>query len=286
MANEQCALRTGRDQPLADFSIFLSAQGLEHELGQDPGGWSVWVAAARDVPRVRRLYAAYASERGLPPLADDRTPTGSDWSRHLRQIPLTVMLLLSTLAVTWWTGFGADPGDVRLLTIVDFELVESRIRYPDLRWLAQSGEWWRLLSPILLHFNVSHFIFNGLWIWLLGGHLERAAGPWRLLALVVVLGVVSNLAQFQASGPLFGGLSGVAFGLLAYCLVMQGHRRYAGFQLSPLLWAFAIAYIAIGFTPFTATAGLGEMANAAHVAGLVAGLALGVAHRLLLHALE
>ncbi len=286
MAFEHCALQTGKDLPLAEFSIFLQAQGLQHELVQNPAGWAVWVAGARVVPVARRLYAAYAQSRGLPALADDRTPAMRDWLHALPKTPLTYLLLMASLAVSVWTGFGQEIDSLRLLTIVDFEVQGSQVLFPGLHWLAQEGEWWRLLSPVLLHFNVSHLVFNSLWIWVLGRHLERAAGALRLLLLVSALGIVANIAQFLETGPLFGGLSGVAFGLLAYCLIMQGHRRYSGFRLSTAMWIFAIVYISIGFTPFTSALGLGQMANAAHLSGLIGGAFLGAVHRALLHALD
>src|SRR5690606_12726577 len=84
------------------------------------------------------------------------------------------------------------------------------------------GQWWRLVSPMLLHFGILHLAMNGLWYWELGRRIELRQGPWRLLLLTLLFSLVSNLAQHFVGGPsLFGGLSGVLYGLLGHVWLYQ-----------------------------------------------------------------
>ena len=280
------ALRTGSDVPLPGFSEFLSSQGCAHRLGRRGQDWEIWVDHAREVPVVRRLYAEYAAQCELPPLETGMTRGGEPFLRGLLHAPFTLILLLAALGTSLATGLGRNEDLLRMFTIVDFEVLERMIRYPSLEWVAVSGEWWRLFTPTLLHFSVLHLVFNGLWLWLLGMHIERTAGTLHCMLLVLITAVLANLAQFQAGGPMFGGLSGVVFGLLAYTLLVQGHPRFAGLHLPTGLWVFAAVYIALGFTPIFSAAGIGEMANAAHLAGLATGIVAGGLHRLILQRAE
>ena len=75
---------------------------------------------------------------------------------------------------------------------------------------------------MLLHFGVLHLAMNGLWYWELGKRIELRQGPWLLLGLTLLFSLVSNLAQHSTSGPsLFGGLSGVLYGLLGHVWLYQ-----------------------------------------------------------------
>ena len=92
--------------------------------------------------------------------------------------------------------------------------------------------------------------------------------------LGAITSLISNGLQYFVSGPLFGGLSGVVYGILGYCWLSQ--RTAPRFQFPPALVTFAVAWMVIGFTPLPEIIGLGRMANEAHLGGFIAGLALAV----------
>jgi rhomboid protease GluP len=82
------------------------------------------------------------------------------------------------------------------------------------------GEWWRLMSANLLHFNAMHLGMNLLGLQVLGGALERDIGRWRFIAIYVVSGlgccalVVAANAYGFTSRQLMVGASGSIMGLL------------------------------------------------------------------------
>jgi GlpG protein len=46
------------------------------------------------------------------------------------------------------------------------------------------NEWWRLVTPMLIHFSFAHLAFNCLWIYILGSKIELINGRMKFLLLV------------------------------------------------------------------------------------------------------
>lgn len=135
------------------------------------------------------------------------------------------------------------------------------------------GDVWRLWTPLFLHFGIAHIAFNMLWMWQLGGPLERRLGIPELLILIAVVGLLSNLAQYYFDpASLFGGMSGVVYALLGY-FWMQGrfNPRFGMALRRPivvmmLIW-FVVCWVGL----------VGNIANMAHTAGLLLGVIWGFA---------
>jgi len=94
-----------------------------------------------------------------------------------------------------------------------------------------------------------------------------------LFGLVMVTGLLSNLAQFFISGPLFGGMSGVVFGLLAYAWLWDRRNPARAVGLPPALMGFMVLWLVLGYSGLLENVGLGAIANTAHLVGLLAGMA-------------
>ncbi len=135
---------------------------------------------------------------------------------------------------------------------------------------------WRFLTPVLLHFSLMHLVFNVFWWWYLGGRIERYLGTSWLLALLLFSGVTANVAQYAVSGPNFGGLSGVVYGLLGFCWIYSFGRRTA-LWLPPGLIVFMIGWLLLGYTGVLWV----NIANEAHLAGLLSGCLAGFVVRVL-----
>ncbi|MDH3690538.1 MAG: rhomboid family intramembrane serine protease [Gammaproteobacteria bacterium] len=180
----------------------------------------------------------------------------------IKTIPrLTIALIGVCLVVAVVTKIGAP------------ELVEPFLisAYPDqgLREIF-SGQVWRLLTPIFIHFGPLHLALDMLALWILGSALERAKGPTLMGLLVVVTGIISNLAEFIFSAPNFGGMSGVLYGLVGY-IWMQGqfNPRFGIYLPKPVL------IMLLGWYVLCWTGLIGPIANIAHTAGLAVGVAWG-----------
>lgn len=181
--------------------------------------------------------------------------------------PLTVGMIGVSVAVAIFSRLG------RSLNV----LVPFFIASPGSYGLAdvQAGQVWRLLTPIFIHFGVLHLLFNMLWLWDLGNLLESRRGSWFFGAFVVVVGVASNLAQYLVTGsPFFGGMSGVLYGLLAYFWMQGKYNPRFGYQLHQQVVVMMLIWYVLCWTGL-----LGPIANWAHTAGLVIGVAWGFLER-------
>lgn len=143
-----------------------------------------------------------------------------------------------------------------------------------------SGQIWRLITPMFLHFGIFHIVFNMVWVWQLGRIIEFKQGWLPLLVVVIVSGIASNLGQYFVSGPVFGGMSGVVYALFGYVWIQGLTNPGFRIRLNP-----AIVYLMLGWF-FICWTGLLEkllglhVANTAHTAGLAAGLLLSFAFSL------
>jgi len=141
----------------------------------------------------------------------------------------------------------------------------------------EAGQWWRLLTPMLIHFGPLHLAMNGLWYWELGRRIEARQGGVMLLALTLLFGLVSNVAQFIFGGPsLFGGLSGVLYGLLGHCWIFQMLAPNAAYRLPRGVVAMMLVWLLICLSGVIGALGFGSIANAAHIGGLFAGCVTGL----------
>jgi GlpG protein len=103
----------------------------------------------------------------------------------------------------------------------------------------------------------------------------------RILGLVLLVAAGSNIAQAMTGVSLFGGMSGVIYGLLGYIVVWNRLRPATPFPLVKGVAAVMVVWLLVCMAGFTELLGLGAVANTAHLSGLVLGLILGLAAALL-----
>jgi len=185
--------------------------------------------------------------------------------KHSQQPVLTIILVGICVVI----ALASNLGENRL--IVENFLI-SKYRGQGI-WLLpeiRAGEYWRLITPIFIHFGILHIVFNSLWLWELGGAIERTSQAWKLGALVFVIGLLSNLAQYFYGGPFFGGMSGVVYGLLGYVWAQGRFNPNARLILHHYIMVMMLVWFALCWTGW-----LGPIANMAHTVGLLVGLLWG-----------
>jgi membrane associated rhomboid family serine protease len=134
--------------------------------------------------------------------------------------------------------------------------------------IAESGQWWRLLTVMVLHGGLLHWAFNSWALWAFGPTLEGLLGRARFLALYVGAGLVGAGASFAFNQTTLGvGASGAIFGLLGALVAYFFRRRNAGgsMMLRNLLLVLLLNLFIASRNP--------SIDNLAHIGGFLAGLA-------------
>ena len=135
------------------------------------------------------------------------------------------------------------------------------------------NEWWRIITPIFIHFSFAHLAFNCLWIYILGEKIENTDGSLVFIILVIFSAILSNSFQyFWTESSLFGGLSGVIYGLIGFCMILEFESSYDRYQLPPGLYMFMLVWLVMGFVGILDLFGFGSVANFAHLGGLISGV--------------
>ncbi|MCU9615158.1 rhomboid family intramembrane serine protease [Caldibacillus lycopersici] len=88
--------------------------------------------------------------------------------------------------------------------------------------LIANGEWWRLITPIFIHTNFSHLLFNCFAIYLFGSILEIKMKRATFLLIYISSGVFANIItyQFGSLTLVHVGSSGAVFGILGVIAVL------------------------------------------------------------------
>jgi GlpG protein len=178
------------------------------------------------------------------------------------------------VALTLLTNFGLN----NYLELFLFLKTDIGFQYPALEnTYLLNNEWWRLLTPTFLHFSLTHLAFNCLWIYILGSKIEELDGKGLLLFVFVTSSILSNAGQFLWTQQiLFGGLSGGVYGLLGYCFIIELDGKKGRYGLPEALYLFMLIWLLIGFTGILSVFGFGNVANTAHLIGMIAGFIIGL----------
>lgn len=242
----------------------LAANGIHAAVHQTDGGYEVHVREG-DLGRARELLVSV----GRGELQGGAIPPGHAAAESAMDLtkmgPVTIALLAISIGLTIYTGYGMN------LNAAPFhfaELIRVGDRIVDINGYAFINEPWRLITPIFLHGNVIHIFFNGWWIKDLGAIFERVFSSWKLLIFTLVVAALSNAGEFFiGKTPLFGGLSGLLYGLFGYLWIRGAFDPYFPVRLRRAVVVMLLVWFvvcAIGFIP--------NIANWAHGIGLLIGM--------------
>lgn len=291
------------------FEDYALTRGIKTRIEQDDGRWAVWVYDEDQVaqgkeelesfqqnPDEERYVAASRSAEAIRKQDEKRSreyrknvvDVPQRWSRPLwRQVPgafslILVSILLALISTDfhtpWYFCDRLEPV-LKYFYLLPVEPAGDQVRWwpglglqPTLR-----GQFWRLFTPMFIHFGPLHLLFNMFWLRDLGGAVEKNRGTLRFLLLVLLIAGFSNLSQYWwTRRPFFGGMSGVVFGLFGYIWMKSNYDPESGFFMPPRILFFMLLYLAITL----AGAFNFPIAHGAHVGGLLAGAAIGYASSL------
>lgn len=131
--------------------------------------------------------------------------------------------------------------------------------------LIADGEWWRLLTPIVLHIGLAHLAFNTLALWSVGTAVERMYGSGRFLLIYLAAGITGSIASFVFSPYPSAGASGAIFGCLGALLyVAVSNRKMFLKTIGTNIIVIILINLGFGFA-------VSHIDNSGHIGGLVGG---------------
>ena len=272
-------LRAAIDVDLRPLSVLLWQQRIAHRIAEEDGEQVLRLADARQRAAAQSLLERWRRGEVTVTLRERPVTVAGGLPGALRAAPVTALLIALGIGGFLLLYLGAPVAWVSALSYTPFTLHDGQPLFA-----AQEGQLWRLVTPVFLHFGWLHVTFNALWCWELGRRIEGMLGSLNLLGLFLVIAALSNAAQHQVSGPvLFGGLSGVVYGWLGFAWVAG--RLHPGWRaLAPPtpVMLFMVGWLVVCIAGVVDVLGF-NVANAAHVGGLLSGALLGavfaVVHR-------
>ena len=143
---------------------------------------------------------------------------------------------------------------------------------------------WTWLTSIFAHGGFSHILFNGIALFFFGPVVERQIGSRAFAVLFLVSGAVAGLGQVGVSivlgDPISGvlGASGAIMAIMGVLTVLNPDMRVLLYFFIPVpIWVLTFGYAILSVVGVFSTFSVlgGNVAHAAHLSGLVIGLAYG-----------
>jgi GlpG protein len=287
------------------FGDYLYVQGIDNQIEREKdGSWSVWIHREEDLDRGRVLLSNYSSNPNDPRFKDQaqtaeqlREQKRQEQIEHEKKLkqgqkllkpmtfygigPVSAILIVISVVVFIASNLpGSKILNLLFLTRVDltnandlgiWQAFLARVAhlqelFPEVR----SGEVWRLITPVFVHFTILHIFFNMLWVRDLGSMIEARQGSLWFLLMVLVMAVITNITQYFFGGWDFGGMSGVVYGLFGYIWIRGKLDPASGLFLHPTTVTMMIIWL------FVCMIGvMGYIANFAHASGLLVGMTWG-----------
>ncbi len=311
------------------FVSYLLTQGVKSKAEAEDGQFEIWVKEEDLVERATGLLNEFLANPALPKYQnaveqaqqilqkdEEKRRQAEKNVVHMAhqkggsgaKFPLTILLVVISGIVFLATDRGHQKESFAYRAFSYASINNSEIRKlatetdkgvvinndgPQVElYNIQRGQIWRAITPIFIHFDIFHIVFNMLWMVQLGKVIEQRYGTLFLGVLVVIAAIVSNSAQQLAphawggSGVFqygqywlsnFGGMSGVVFALLGFLWLRPIVDPSCNYRVPQTTFIIMMVYMFICMLPlhqmFESLKDF-RVANWAHVMGLVAGLAV------------
>jgi len=280
--------RFEREDDARTLGDTLFVEGIQSRVdeGRD-GGFVVWVHDETQMDAAKELLSVYERDPDDPRFAEARRQAKQRRAEEKQQRKksrhktvrmrdrwqasrgigrLTMVLIIISVGVTLLSKFGENHSVTNWFLIASYQAQGGYVRWDGLADVL-SGQVWRLITPIFVHYGFLHIIFNMLWLKDLGTLIEHRQSTAFLGVLVLATAVIPNLAQYIFGGsPMFGGMSGVVYGLLGYIWIRGKVDPGSGYALPRFIIVWMLGWLVLCFTGL-----VGHIANAAHLAGLLVG---------------
>lgn len=178
----------------------------------------------------------------------------------------TIILAAVNVIVFLWLSFGG-------MTENGAYMLEHGAMYGP--YVIENREYYRLVTSVFLHFDISHLMNNMLTLLVLGWNLELVVGKVRFVLIYFLSGLGGNalslLLEIQSQDySISAGASGAIFGLTGslLCLAILNHGKIGNITRQGM-FVMTLISLYLGFTSE-------GVDNFAHVGGLITGMVVTV----------
>lgn len=154
---------------------------------------------------------------------------------------MTIFLLITNIAVFLLLELFGDTESAQYM-------IEHGALYPPL--VLNSGEIWRLFTPMFLHFGFRHLLNNMVILVCSGQLLEKALGKVKFLLLYLLAGIGGNIISllemhYSQDYAAVAGASGAIFGIIGALLwvVICNRGSYEGITTKRMLFMICICLL-------------------------------------------
>lgn len=247
-----------RDENKAkEIILDLQKKGIEAKLQylKQDDLWAIYTLEANQQAQAHELYRVKLGLKKPIEIAPE-------WI-ELKKIPMgfftKIFIFISVvLFFVSYTRFGDD-----LYAQLMFSQPGEEVFFKSLK----NWEFYRLITPVFLHMNVLHILFNMLWFKDLSSLLEDKFSLKLFFVLFFFSAVISNLLQYLVQGPKFGGMSGVLYALLGFFWIYKKSHNNFDFGIPDRDMKIMLFWFILCLTGL-----LGPIANLAHAGGLSFGM--------------
>lgn len=286
-----CLARFPAELNLSPLNKALAEHNIPHRFTEEQQEQVLWLADEAWKAQAVEVIKHFLSDNGtassslaapttqanstLEPNTPAHTANHTDENSHIlsgvltfvKMAPITVALIVlgalgyCVVAMPWLSVY-------QLMTFTPIKIIETQLFVAPWQW----QEPWRALSPIFLHFGLGHIIFNAMAMLQMGSWVERFWGfKWYALVCLCAAFAGNGLQYFWDHSPMFGGLSGIVYGVFTFNYIAQRVNPTKAFILPRGMYIWLAVFLLAGFTPFFTLLFGVQVANGAHLGGALGG---------------
>ncbi len=261
------------------FRNYLKGLGVDTGLVED-SELDIWVLDDEDQEKALRDFEEFLTNPELPkfkqieqprPIVEKKINKKRTLESKKYVFQLNMVLIVISL-IFFFMLFMDRSGFLRLSMLYSANL-SSFLGDKNFSEIL-TGQIWRFVTPIFIHGDLLHILFNLYWLYRLGNEVEERMGSWKYLIFIVLVSACSNTAYYVVAGPNFGGLSGLIYALVGFLWSLEKSDPkvyYKDVDRSIFIF-FTVWYVS---SWVLTGAGFAKIANTIHAVGALVGILFG-----------